>query len=88
MLFSQRTHSGNHAMNDAQDVAAAVRRAGFETIHATDLSKSGMDDALIRFARATRTADVAMFYYSGHAMQFGGINYLVPIDAKLEDEST
>lgn len=84
--YSRAPHLPN-PLNDAQDVAAAVRRAGFETILATDLSKSGMDDALIRFARATRTADVAMFYYSGHAMQFGGNNYLVPIDAKLEDES-
>ncbi len=46
-----------------------------------------MDEATIRFARAARTADVAMFYYSGHALQFGGVNYLVPIDAKLTDET-
>ena len=40
----------------------------------------------VRFARAARTADVAMFYYSGHAMQFNGVNYLMPVDARLEDE--
>jgi hypothetical protein len=28
-----------------------------------------------------------MFYYRGHALQFGGVNYLVPIDAKLTDET-
>ena len=28
-----------------------------------------------------------MLYYSGHAMQFNGINYLMPIDAKLDDEA-
>src|ERR1700738_1381588 len=32
-------------------------------------------------------ADVAMFYYSGHAMQFGGVNYLMPVDAQLNDEA-
>jgi hypothetical protein len=73
--------------NDATDVAAALRRSGFETILSVDLDKSGMDEATIRFARAARTADVAMFYYSGHALQFGGVNYLVPIDAKLADET-
>jgi chemotaxis protein histidine kinase CheA len=73
--------------NDAEDVAAALKRTGFETIVVTDLDKAGMEDAEIRFARAARGADVALFYYSGHAMQFGGINYLAPVDAKLTDEA-
>ena len=73
--------------NDAADVAAALKRSGFETILETNLDKAGMDDAAIRFARAARNADVAMLYYSGHALQFGGINYLAPVDAKLTDEA-
>jgi hypothetical protein len=51
----------------------------------TDLSQTGMQDITIRFARAARTADVALFYYSGHAMQYAGANYLEPIDADLHD---
>jgi hypothetical protein len=73
--------------NDAQDVAAALKRTDFETILGLDLDKAGMDDATIRFARAAREADVAVFYYSGHAMQFAGVNYLMPVDAKLMDEA-
>jgi uncharacterized caspase-like protein len=73
--------------NDAEDVAASLKRAGFETITGFDLDKAGMDDATIRFARAVRDADVALFYYSGHAMQFAGVNYLMPVDAKLSDEA-
>ena len=73
--------------NDAQDVAAALKRTGFDTIVALDVEKSAMDDAEIRFARAARDADIALFYYSGHAMQYNGINYLMPIDAKLTDEA-
>ena len=45
-----------------------------------------MDEVGLQFARAARDADVAIFYYSGHAMQFKGINYLMPIDTKLSDE--
>ncbi len=74
-------------VHDAEDVAAALRRSGFEIIVATDLDKAGMDEAMIKFARAARAADVAMFYYTGHALQFGGINYLVPVDAQLNDEA-
>jgi hypothetical protein len=73
--------------HDAEDVAAAFRRTGFETILGTDLDQAGMQNAAIRFARAARTADVAVFYYSGHAMQYAGVNYLVPIDAELHDEA-
>jgi len=73
--------------NDAVDVAAALKRSGFDVILATDLDKAQMDEVTIRFARSARTADVAMFYYSGHAMQFGGINYLAPVDTQLNDEA-
>ena len=58
--------------NDAADVTTALKRSGFETILATDLDKAAMDEVTIRFARAARAADVALFYYSGHALQFGG----------------
>jgi TRAP-type mannitol/chloroaromatic compound transport system substrate-binding protein/uncharacterized caspase-like protein len=73
--------------NDAEDVAAALKRTGFETIVGLDLDKNGMDDAAIRFSRAAREAEVAVFYYSGHAMQYAGVNYLMPIDARLTDEA-
>src|SRR5262249_2825674 len=73
--------------HDAEDVAAALRRAGFETVLGTDLDKSGMEEAAIRFARVARGAEVAMFYYSGHAMQFAGVNYLMPVDVSLRDEA-
>jgi uncharacterized caspase-like protein len=73
--------------HDADDVAAALKRTGFETILGIDLDKASMDDVSIRFARAARTADVAVFYYSGHAMQYAGINYLMPVDAQLSDEA-
>jgi hypothetical protein len=71
--------------NDAADVAAALKLLGFETILATDLDRAGMDEAAIRFARAARGADIALLYYSGHALQFGGVNYLAPVDAQLTD---
>lgn len=73
--------------NDAQDVAAALTRTGFETIIGIDLDRAGMDKAAVSFNRAARDADVAVFYYSGHALQFAGVNYLMPVDAKLIDEA-
>jgi uncharacterized caspase-like protein len=73
--------------NDAEDVAAALKRNGFETIVGLDLDRAEMEEKTISFARAARTADIAIFYYSGHALQYGGVNYLAPVDAKLIDEA-
>jgi uncharacterized caspase-like protein len=73
--------------HDADDVAAALKRLGFDTIQGIDLDQAGMQEDAIRFARAARTADVAVFYYSGHAMQYAGVNYLVPTDAQLRDDA-
>jgi uncharacterized caspase-like protein len=73
--------------NDATDVAEALRRLGFDTIVGLDLDDVGMKERSIAFARAARDADVALVYYSGHAMQFGGSNYLMPVDAALHDQA-
>jgi formylglycine-generating enzyme required for sulfatase activity len=73
--------------HDADDVAAALKTVDFEVIRGADLDQAGMQDAVIRFARAAASADVGVFYYSGHAMQFNGVNYLMPVDARLDDEA-
>ncbi|UPJ56287.1 caspase family protein [Bradyrhizobium sp. 192] len=73
--------------HDAEDVASSLKRSGFEVIQGIDLRQADMQDLTIRFARAASRADVAIFYYSGHAMQYNGVNYLMPVDAMLTDEA-
>lgn len=72
--------------NDAEDVAAALQADGFEVISRQDLDRRGMGEALGRFAREAETADVALFYYAGHGLQFRGENFLVPVDGSPADE--
>jgi uncharacterized caspase-like protein len=36
------------------------------------------------FATVADTADWATVYYSGHGIEFNGVNYLIPIDARLK----
>jgi uncharacterized caspase-like protein len=59
----------------------------FETIVGLDLDKADMEEKSIAFARVVRDADVALVYYSGHAMQRHGMNYLMPVDAVLHDDA-
>jgi formylglycine-generating enzyme required for sulfatase activity len=72
--------------NDANDFAAALGRLGFTLVGGRaqlDLDKPGIDRAVRDFAEALVGADVGMFFYSGHGLQVSGVNYLVPVDARL-----
>jgi hypothetical protein len=72
--------------NDASDIAAVLKQLDFEVVLVTDVGKRDIDMALQRFARLATNADSALFYYAGHALQFEGKNYIMPIDAELEDD--
>jgi hypothetical protein len=72
--------------NDSEDMGLVLQKLGFQVFKSTNLDKRGMDQAIAAFARAATDADAAVFFYAGHGMQFQGSNYLMPIDAKLEDE--
>jgi uncharacterized caspase-like protein len=72
--------------NDAQDVAAALRGLGFSVIEAIDVDRRQFDVGMANFARIATDADTALFYYAGHAIQYQGRNYLMPVDAEVQDE--
>jgi uncharacterized caspase-like protein len=72
--------------NDAEDVAQALQGLGFEVVVATDVSLSDTNRALQKFARMAAEADTALFFYAGHALQYQGHNYLMPVDADVKDE--
>jgi uncharacterized caspase-like protein len=72
--------------NDASDVAQALTAVGFEVTLKLDAGKREIDQALAQFARDSSRADAALFYYAGHGMQYQGHNFLMPVDAELQDE--
>ncbi|MEQ1648340.1 MAG: caspase family protein [Hyphomicrobiaceae bacterium] len=73
--------------NDAADVSATLRAFGYHVIEGHDLDKSGMEKVIRAFARELGDAAVGLLFYAGHGLQVGGQNFLIPIDAKLEDAS-
>ncbi len=70
--------------NDAADVGNALTKLGFEADVGTDLDKSRMDRTIRQFAEKLSGADLGVFFYAGHGLQYDGQNYLVPIDAQLD----
>ncbi len=75
--------------NDARDMAAALRLAGFTVTEKYDQSYDALNNLVTDFARSIKDPNaVALFYYAGHGVQYGGTNYLVPIGAdNLGDEN-
>ena len=70
--------------NDAASVAEGLRRAGFSVI-ATNVGRHDMEIALNQFLRTASGASLTLFYYSGHGIQAGGFNRIIPTDAMLRD---
>lgn len=58
----------------------------FEVTSHQNLTRDQIGSSLSQFLNNTTDADVTLFYYAGHGMQFEGQNYLVGVDAKLETE--
>jgi tetratricopeptide (TPR) repeat protein len=68
---------------DAEAIAKALTDDGFEVTRANDLKRARFIAALNQFADAAAKADWATIYFAGHGLQLDGVNYLVPVDAKL-----
>ena len=70
--------------NDAADMSAALRRLGFEVTTEFDADRVELTGALRAFTRRSAGADVSLVFYAGHGIEMDGVNYLVPVDARLE----
>lgn len=69
--------------NDANDVTAKLKGLGFDVIKVVDGNAKQQRSAIATFKKKLRTADVGLFYYSGHGIAVNGANYIIPVDARL-----
>lgn len=76
----------DNPVNDATDMASALRALGFEVILETDADLPTMGSALNRFSDLLSQGRVGLFYYAGHGIQFEGQNYLLPVDVSLRED--
>ena len=56
---------------------------GFEVTKAPNVNRADFIAVLNQFSDTAANADWAMIYFAGHGLQLDGLNYLVPVDAKL-----
>ncbi|MEO6301054.1 MAG: caspase family protein [Paracoccaceae bacterium] len=74
--------------NDARLMATTLEKAGFTVTLVADGSMEQMSAAVTKFGSALRDAGpetTGLFYYAGHGVQSFGVNYLVPVDARLSN---
>jgi hypothetical protein len=67
-------------VNDARLIETSLRKLGFQVVKAENLNNARLRTMVDDFAAKAKGADVALFYYAGHAVQAGGENYLLPVD--------
>lgn len=75
------------ARRDAGRIEAALRSAGFDTEVALDLDAAGMREKLEAFGEASRSADAAVIYTTGHGVEVDGRVYVIPGDFPVKEKN-
>ena len=74
-----------NSTNDAEAIAKRLQEIGFEVILAINVDRSAFEIHLREFAKKIEGSTVSLLYYAGHGIQVEGKNYLIPVEARIED---
>ncbi len=75
----------NNTRNDAVLMTETLKSLGFEVTTILDGSYEEMKNAVLAFGSKIQNVDVSIYYYAGHGLEVEGVNYLVPVDAHIEN---
>lgn len=73
-------------VNDASDMAVALRALGFEVQEEKNLDFLGFQRAVANFEGSLRAADVGLIFFAGHGVEVNGESYLLPTNISFESE--
>ncbi len=75
-------------VNDARLMTETFKKAGFDVVVSrNDLGALETRRVLRDFSDSAADADIAVIYYAGHGIEVDGVNYLIPVDARLERDN-
>ena len=72
--------------NDAADMAQTLEKLGFNVIPLINATLLEMERGVRQFGKQLGKGGVGLFYYAGHGLQVDGRNYLVSVDAAIQEE--
>jgi uncharacterized caspase-like protein len=73
-------------VTDASDMAEALTRLHFKVTPLLNGTREQMELTLAKFGAEVAKAgpnDIVVVYYSGHGIQIDGVNFLIPVGAKI-----
>lgn len=70
----------DNARQDAQSMATQLKSFGYEVTLRLDQTQKEMQAVLREFRDKVNEGDEVLFYFSGHAVEIDGKNFLTPID--------
>lgn len=73
-------------LNDANGMEISLSKLGFDVLKSIDPTQRELKIVIDEFGNNLKGTDVGLFYFAGHGVQVKGLNYLIPIDAKLTSE--
>ncbi len=82
----QRVDPLKNARADARAMAKALEDSGFDVLLRLDASEKQMKEVLRQFKGRVSGGDEAVFFFSGHGVQLGPANYLLPVDIQNQNE--
>jgi hypothetical protein len=72
---------------DAQAIAAMFQKSGFDVVNAQyDVGIVQFRRTLRQFEDSATGSDIAVVYFAGHGIEIHGVNYVIPVDAKLASD--
>jgi uncharacterized caspase-like protein len=77
----------NNAARDARDMAAKLGELGFKVTLQVNADRGEMFALLADFSAKLVAGGTGLVFYAGHGIAFGGVNYLIPVEAPVRRET-
>lgn len=74
------------ATRDADIMKTFLQEHNFEVIYAENASKREIIRGIRAFNSSMQEGGIALFYFTGHTIQVKGTNYLIPVEASIEND--
>ena len=83
--YSEPSNKLKDSLNNADLLSKQLRDIDFEVTKLTDTDSEDLLNAFTALRKKVRNDDLILFYFSGHAYQVNGNNYLIPRDGAEMD---
>jgi len=89
--YSKKIGVLKNPVNDATSIKAALEAMNFQVTLIPNATYAKIKKEMLIFRDKLNSGEkdktVGLFFYAGHGLQYDNENYIVPVDAELEDET-